>query len=242
MRYPGRVLGSDECLPAPFVAYVAEQLAVGVGNFERYAHREPTRVEHVSRLLAHLGEHNATAADRRAALLAAMDAAIETDDGLHIATAVVKAFRSRNALLPSDSRIEKIGLAARAIARRRAEAALLSNFSQRRLEELDDLLKVDTIIGQTRFSWLRTAPDAPGADNLVGLIERLSFVRSIAIDPHLQNHIHSKRWTQMVKEGDVTPAWLAADFNAGRRRATIVVQLITLAQNSQTRQSQCSAN
>ena len=77
---------------------------------------------------------------------------------------------------------------------------------------------------------MRTAPDAPGADNLIGLMERLSFVRSLAIDPHLQSQIHSKRWNQMVKEGDVTPAWLAADFNAGRRRATIVVQLITLGQ------------
>ena len=230
MRYPGRALGADERLPAALVAYVAEQLGVEVGSFERYAHRESTRVEHVSRLLAHLGQRSATAADRRAALLAAIDAAMETDEGLPIATAVVKAFRSCNALLPSDSRIEKLGLAGRAIARRRAEAALLSNFSKTQLEELDDLLKVDPIISQTRFSWLRTAPDAPGADNLIGLMERLSFVRSFAIDPHLQGQIHSKRWNQMVKEGDVTPAWLAADFNAGRRRATIVVQLITLGQ------------
>lgn len=92
MRNPGRALGADERLPAALVAYVAEQLGVEVDSFERYAHREPTRVEHVSRLLAHLGQRSATAADRRAALLTAIDAAMETDEGLPIATAVMKAF------------------------------------------------------------------------------------------------------------------------------------------------------
>ena len=34
----------------------------------------------------------------------------------------------------------------------------------------------------------------------------------------------------MIREGDATPAWLASDFNASRRRATIVAQVIKLGQ------------
>jgi len=58
--------------------------------------------------------------------------------------------------------------------------------------------------------------------NLVGLTERIAFIRTLGIDPRLQTRIPSGRWDQMIREGDATPAWLANDFNAGRRRAMIV--------------------
>jgi hypothetical protein len=93
------------------------------------------------------------------------------------------------------------------------------------------LLIVDPAIQQTRLAWLRSAPDAPSADNLIGLMDRLTFVRTLAIDPQRQSRIHPERWTQIVREGDVTPAWLVADFGARRRRATLVAQVITLEQS-----------
>ncbi|KJX90429.1 hypothetical protein SY94_5016 (plasmid) [Agrobacterium tumefaciens] len=42
---------------------------------------------------------------------------------------------------------------------------------------MDRLLEMDPLIGQTRFHWLRSAPEAPGASNLVGLTERIAFLR-----------------------------------------------------------------
>lgn len=89
---------------------------------------------------------------------------------------------------------------------------------------------IDPAIGQTRFHWLRSAPDAPGAGNLVGLTERIAFLRSLGIDPRLQVRIPSGRWDQMVREGDAAPAWLAGNFGASRRRATIAAQIIKLSQ------------
>jgi TnpA family transposase len=133
-------------------------------------------------------------------------------------------------LLPAPDTIERIGFAGRVIARRRAEAALISGLSAEKLQSLDDLLTVDPEIRQTRFHWLRSAPDAPGATNLVTLTDRIAFIRALDIDPRLQARIHSGRWEQMVREGDVTPAWLASDFSANRRRATIVAQVIKVGQ------------
>jgi hypothetical protein len=155
--------------------------------------------------------------DRRAALIAAINVATGTDQGLPIAAAVVNAFRERGALLLPDGALETIGIAGRAIARQRAEAALLEGLASDQLDNLDALLTADPAIQQT-----------PGADNLIGLMDRLAFVRSIAIDPQRRERIHPERWTQIVREGDAAPAWLVGDFNANRRRATIVAQLITL--------------
>ncbi|PON07820.1 hypothetical protein ATY29_08675 [Rhizobium hidalgonense] len=92
------------------------------------------------------------------------------------------------------------------------------------------LLEVDPSIGQTRFHWLRSAPEAPAASNLVGLTERIAFLRRLEIDPELQARVSSGRWDQMIREGNATPAWLASDFNASRRQALIVAQVIKLCQ------------
>jgi hypothetical protein len=124
MRYPGRVLGMDEDPPAAVVAYVAEQLGIAPDVFASYARRIPTRFEHSHRLAKYLGVRTATRDDRRAALLAAAEAASATGNGLPIVTAIVSELRRRGVLLLPDAALEKIGLAGRAIARQRAEAAL----------------------------------------------------------------------------------------------------------------------
>lgn len=230
MRYPGRALMPNEVPPKAVLHYIAEQLGADPDSFSVYARREPTRLEHVAHLLAYLGMCTAAAADRRAALMSAIETASATDKGSTIARAIITTFRERHVLLPASETIERIGLAARAIARRRAEAALISGFSCEQLRSFDDLLKVDPAIAQTRFHWLRSAPDAPATGNLVAMMERISFIRALDVDPKRQARIHSARWDQMIREGDVTPAWLTADFNASRRRATIVAQIIRLGQ------------
>ena len=230
MRQTGRLLGEDELPPSAIIDYVADQLGIEPHHYSIYAHRKQTRFDHSRFLTDYLGLHVANRDDRRAALLEATDAAASGDKGLPIATAVIGAFRERRALLPSQRSIEKIGIAGRALARRRAETTLISGLAPETLATLDGLLTVDPAIGQTRFHWLRSAPDAPGAMNLVGLTERIAFLRTLGIDPRLQARIPSGRWDQMIREGDATPAWLANDFNASRRRATIVVQVIKLSQ------------
>lgn len=230
MRYPGRVLATDETPPRAMLKYVAEQIGADAGKFALYARREETRRDHIAGLMVYLAARSATGQDRRAALLAAIQAAAISDDGGAIASATVAMFRERGSLLPAIDTIERIGLAARAIARRRAERALIEEISVATLQSLDKLLEVDPAIGQTRFHWLRSAPDAPGASNLVGLTERIAFLRKLEIDPKLQMRISSGRWDQMIREGNATPAWLANDFNASRRHALIVAQIIKLGQ------------
>lgn len=230
MRHPGRPLMLNETPPGAKLNYVAEQIDADPRLFDLYARREETRRDHIAHLLGYLEMRSPTADDRRAALMAAIDAASTTDKGAVITKAIIATFRERPVLLPAVNMIERMGLAARAVARRRAEQALISDLEPEKLETLDALLNVDAAIGQTRFHWLRSAPDAPGAGNLVGLTERIAFLRSLGIDPRLQARIPSGRWEQMIREGDATPAWLASDFNAGRRRATIVAQVIKLGQ------------
>jgi len=116
-----------------------------------------------------------------------------SDDRAAIASSTVAAFRERRALLPAIDTIERIGLAGRAIARRRAERTLTEDIPLDRLQSRDRLLEVDASIGQTRSHWLRSAPEAPAASNLVGLTQRIAFLRRLEIDPELQARVSAGR-------------------------------------------------
>jgi hypothetical protein len=77
---------------------------------------------------------------------------------------------------------------------------------------------------------------------VVGLTERIAFLRKLEIDAKLQARTSSGRWDQIIREGNATPAWLANDFNASRRHALIVAQVIKLARSSPTMQCRCSSS
>ena len=48
------------------------------------------------------------------------------------------------------------------------------------------------------------------------------------MDPTCRETVHPDRWKQIAREGDAAPAWLAEDFGADRRRATLLACLIDL--------------
>jgi hypothetical protein len=124
--------------------------------------------------------------------------------------------------------MDRIGRAGRAIARKRALQAILNGQTAAQLATLDGLLAFDSAIRQTRFGWLGAWSDTPSAANLNGLLDRLDFVRGLAIGPTCHEAVHAERWKQIVREGDAAPAWLAQDFGADRRRATLLAYLINL--------------
>jgi TnpA family transposase len=228
MRHIGRPLVQNDAVPVEVVSFIAGQLGVSAAVLADYGRRDNTRREHLVELQELFGLRMMTRADQRAALVASIDAAAATDRGETIAAATVEAFRSRNVLLPSTDKLERIGTAGRAVARKRVQTSLLEGLMPERLEAFEQLLMVDPAIRQTRFAWLRALPEAPSEKNLLALIERLSFVRSFGLDPQRRARIHPDRWAQLVREGAVTPSWLADDFNAGRRQALIAAQLIEL--------------
>jgi hypothetical protein len=152
MRHPGRVLAAGEIPPRAMLKYVADQIGADPTAFATYARREETRRDHIARLMIYLDVRR----DRRAALLSAIEAAAISDGGVSILNAIVTTLRERGALLPAVETIERLGLAARAIARRRAEIALIEGLALEKLQALDKLLEIDPAIGQTRFHWLRS--------------------------------------------------------------------------------------
>jgi TnpA family transposase len=163
LRHLGRAILLGETPPAPMVAFLAEQIGINPGALAEYGRRDTNRREHAVEAQRHLGLHPPVREDRRAALTAALAAATASDKGMPI----IAAFRERKSVLPATDTLDRIGRAARVVARRRMETALLGGLSSQELATLDGLLAVDSTIRQTRFAWLRASPEAPSEKNLL---------------------------------------------------------------------------
>jgi hypothetical protein len=195
MRFPGRALAPGEAVPSEALAFIGDQMEISPFVFVDYARRDQTRRAHAMEAQQYLGLKISSQEDRRAARLAAIDAAIATDSGTAVAQAVIKNFRDRKILLPPEDYMDRIGRAGRAIARKRIHLAILKGVTSQQFSFIDDLLALDPAIKQTRFSWLNAWPDSPGASNLLGLLERLTFIRKLALDQNCRKDVHPDRWS-----------------------------------------------
>lgn len=115
------------------------------------------------------------------------------DRGDVIVAAMIQGLRTRGILLPAPTVLERIGLAARARARKQSHNNLLEGLEQRTITELEALIAVRDDRDRTPLAWLRDWPEAATQKNLVGLVERLQFVRRLGVGQDREQRIHRAR-------------------------------------------------
>ena len=113
-------------------------------------------------------------------------------------------------------------------ARRRAFETLASGLTDADRQELDGLLTNDPEVGRSRFTWLRDCPESPAPSNMVELLDRLDYVRSLGVDADRARGIHPGRLTRLVEEGGIMTAQHIADLEPARRTAILVAQVAHL--------------
>ena len=138
--------------------------------------------------------------------------------------------KAHRLVLPGADTLERIGLAgrARARARRLSAQALNDTLDDERKKALEDLLKHEPTIGRSRLTWLRTPPHSTSALSMLALLERLTFVRAIALPRHLGDNIHPAGLAKFAREGAVAPVNLLSDFGKRRRIASLAAQMLEL--------------
>ena len=159
--FPIRALDPSESPPAPMLAFVARQVGVDPALFGEYARRAETRREHVLELQKLLRLLSFGLADWRACLRVGTDAAWATDRGEPIVQAMLAYLRTSGVLLPAAAVLERIGLAARARARKKTFEAIASGMSESERDTLTGLLAVDPELRRSRFAWLRDYSESP---------------------------------------------------------------------------------
>ena len=120
--------------------------------------------------------------DWRACLRVGAAAAWATDRGEPIVQAMLVHLRANGVLLPGAAVLERIGLAARARARKKTFEAIASGMSEQERGTLTGLLSVDPELRRSRFAWLRDYSESPAPSNIVALLDRLEYARGLGVE------------------------------------------------------------
>ena len=154
--------------------WLAEQIAAPVSALADYGTtRGETRSDHRRLAMRHLGLQLFVSRDDMAtAIQLAARAAFDTDDGRLILERLIRDLKALRYVLPGASRLERIGLAGRARARRFSTQALNDALDETHKSALTELLRHDATLGQSRLTWLRALPHSTSAASLHGLLDR----------------------------------------------------------------------
>jgi Domain of unknown function (DUF4158) len=217
-RRPGLTLAQflqiEANVPAALVAFMAAQLSLSPSVLADYAGRAQTMTDHARLIAEATGLRFPVRADIGLMIASAEQAAAGTDAGLPIATAIIAALHAARILLPMPSTIERAGIAGRARARKSAAHRITSDLGLEQLTRIDALAITES---GARLSWLKTIPIATKADNVREILERLRFVRDLAIPSDAGNPVHPARRHQFVREGRHSPAHLIERYALSRR-------------------------
>jgi Domain of unknown function (DUF4158) len=223
LRFPGRAIAVDEAPPPDVLAFIAAQLGDDANAFEDYAQRQQTRRAHLGDLHDYLGVRPFRRDDRRAAAHVAIEQAAESDRGAIIVSVIIEYLRQRHILLPAAATLERIALATRALARKRAHKTLVEGLSPQTIAGLEALLAVANDEERTPLAWLREWPEAPRQRNLAEIVERLNAVRKLGVGSDREKRIHRARYAAIARESAVVSAQHLSRFDTPRRLAALIV-------------------
>ena len=224
LRYPGRVLGSDEAPDAQLLGMVAAQLRVSPDVWDIYAQRDQTRREHLQEILERLGLKQFDRITHREIAKWLLPTALQTTQGLVLAEAAIEELRRRRIVLPPVLVIERVCAEVATRVQRQIYKALSEWLTNEQRTKLDQLLESREGGSHSLLAWLRLPPGAPSARNILPHIERLQEIRAIGIPGETSKKVHQSRLLRLAREGAQTAVFQLQEYETERRYATLVAK------------------
>jgi hypothetical protein len=106
--------------------------------------------------------------------------------------------------------------------------ALTTGLTDETKNSLDALLKIAPEMTTTRLTWLRNASQSPAPTNILGLIERVEFLRKLGIDRERQQAIPASAFDRIAREALKISAQHFAEAVAPRRHALLTAAALSL--------------
>ena len=219
LRFPGRILQQGEQPPAALCAFVAEQLSLAATQFGDYAKRDQTRRTSLRLKMPWGFAHCPAGLYGNAAGL--LPTALATDHGPTLVATLLEELRARRIVCPPLAAIERRAGSVRARKQRPLWRQLADELTDQQRQSLDQLLEVRVGGGQSTLAGLRQTAYAATTGNFPKLIERLSLVRALGIEPERASRVHQNYWLKLAREGGQSPVQHLAELEPLRRYATL---------------------
>jgi hypothetical protein len=193
-----------------------------------YAERDQTRREHAAEIQDALGLRPFTRALYRELAAWLLPTALATDHGPTLVATVLEELRVQGVVCPPLSAIERLSASVRARAQRHLWRRLTDGLTDDQRQSLDHLLEVPSGGGQSTLAWLRQTAYAATPGNFPKLIERLSLVRELGIEPERATRVHQNYWLKLAREGGQSTVQHLAEIEPLRRYATLTALVLEL--------------
>jgi len=223
LRYPGRLLSSDEVIPEKVLRFIAAQLGLTGEDILPYATRRQTRQQHLHSIRQIYGFKMFSGQGARC-LKAWLEKEAETarsnDD---LARRFVEECRRTQTILPGVTVIERLCADALVAAERRIETRIAARLDDQTKELLDALLTeiVDGKISQ--FVWLRQFKVGNNSAGASRLLDRLEFLQALAVPSGILGDVPPHRVTRLRRQGERYFADGLRDITSDRRFAVLAV-------------------
>ena len=222
LRYPGRHLRRGELLPAVMLDHIAEQIGVDAEVIAGFARRTPTRYDQLLAIKAHFGFTDLTK-PVRTQLRGWLEAeAVSLTDGRILLNRFLDKLRTRKIVMPGVSVVERMAAEAMRVAESRIIADIDNRLDAAARSRLDTLIAEKTHDRQSRLSWLREPTPRVASSSLIGILDKIAFVRDIGASGVVIDVQHEPRLAQYAREGVRYTAQAFQQMGTGRRHAILV--------------------
>jgi hypothetical protein len=201
-------------------------LQVGPEVLADYATRGPTRYEQLDALRDAFGFMPLSRPLRTTLQEWLLPIALTTTSGARLARVMLDECRRRRIIVPGISSVERMVAQALLDAERHVAEHLTRGLDARQRRLLDALLLPHTGTNLSDLAWVRQSPGKPGRKTFAAIIERLTLLRAIGIDPDIAVGVHPERLRRLCQEGVRLTAQHVRTLQATRRRATLVATIL----------------
>lgn len=223
LRYPGRLLSSDEVIPEKVLRFIAAQLGLASDDILLYAVRRQTRQQHLHTLRQIYGFKMFSGQGARS-LKAWLEQEAETvRSNEDLARRFIEECRRTQTILPGVTVIERLCADALVAAERSIESRIATRLDDQTKERLDALL-TEIVDGKvSRFVWLRQFELGSNSAGASRLLDRLEFLQGLGVSPDILEDIPPHRVTRLRRQGERYFADGLRDITSDRRLAILAV-------------------
>lgn len=223
LRYPGRLLSSDEIIPEKVLRFIAAQLGLTGDDILPYASRRQTRQQHLHALRQIYGFKMFSGQGARC-LRAWLEHQAETArSNEDLARRFVEECRRTQTILPGVSVIERLCADSLVAAERRIESRIANRLDNQMRERLDTLLTEMLDGNVSRFVWLRQFEVGNNSAGASRLLDRLEFLQALDMSPEILADVPPHRVTRLRRQGERYFADGLRDITSDRRLAILAV-------------------
>lgn len=227
LRYPGQELLPRSEPDQRLIHLVSKQLGVDPEIWPDYIRRDETRREHMVTLASIYGFRTFSAAHYRTLSNWLFPLALQTDQGMTLAVAILEELRALKIIVPPLAVIERLCAETATRALRHLYRVLSDPLSELQKERIDRLLEQhEKRPSITTLTWLRQPPGAPNAKHVLELIKRLRIIHDLNLPPGLERSIHRNRLLKLARVAGQTTVQHLRRFDDAQRYALLIVLLL----------------